>query len=209
MELKVTLSVAGGTEDGEAVLNFYSSPIVAGKFTGAFQERMENGSLLVDAGVSVQKRMMCFVSANLYSADKEVPTHHAERRMIVDPSMKTITFTFFGKIFRDSAYEGAFRVQDLKGQCENFPFAPELFMDTLSHKAELEALPSLTSVAEPGRIYLEYTNLTYQTKRYANSDFSDQEWQSPARTQKLQMLEKAAQQPLDPATLSALKRLAQ
>lgn len=195
LKLQVTIAMDGQTDEYVAPLHFYSSPIVAGKFTGGFQERVEDGSLLIDAGVSVQKRMACFASANLYSADNEIPTHHAERRMIVDPSMKTITFTFFGKIFKDNGYAGAFRLQDLKVQCENLPFPPEWFMDSSAHLAELEAFkPDPTQAAEPSRVYFEYNNFTYTTKSYSNTAFSDKEWQSPERTRKLELMQKAAQQ---------------
>ncbi|HLJ88320.1 MAG TPA: hypothetical protein VKZ53_15985 [Candidatus Angelobacter sp.] len=190
---------------GEFVVRqpFFSSPMTAGKFTGQFQERIENGSLVIDAGVEVKRRMACFVSANLFSADhvsadhvsgdRGIPTHHAERRLIVDPSMKTISFSFFGKIFRDGGHEGAFRLQDLKGQCENLSYPPEWFIDSVAHKAELQALQNKpAAVREPSKIYFEYAEHTYTTQRYAGAVFSDQEWQSPERTRKLEMLKRAA-----------------
>ena len=208
LQLKITAALDGKGNDYVALLHFYSSPMVAGRFTGSFQERLENGSLMIDAGVSVQKRMACFVSANLFSADKEIPTHHAERRMIVDPTMSVITFTFFGKIFRDNDYEGTFRIQDLKAQCENLPYPPEWFMDSSTHLADLEQFQNQSLFApEPGSIYFEYNNFTFTTRVHLGSDFSDAEWQAPERTQKLELLNKAAQQPDDPATLELLKRL--
>jgi len=207
LQLKVTVALQGQGNDYVALLHFYSSPMVPGRFTGSFQERLENGSLMIDAGVKVQKRMACFVSANLFSADKEIPTHHAERRMIVDPSMSVITFTFFGKIFRDNGYEGTFRIQDLKAQCENLPYPPEWFMDSSAHLADLEQFQNQPSPGpEPGSIYFEYNNFTFTTRGHPISDFSDAEWQAPERTQKLDLLNKAAQQPVDPATLEILKR---
>jgi hypothetical protein len=167
--------------------------MVAGKFTGAFQERLVNGSLVIDAGVSVQKRMACFMSANLFSADKGVPTHYVERRLIVDPTMKTVSFTFFGKIFRDFGHQGAFRLQDLKGQCENLAYPPEWFIDSTTYEAELlEFANNPPPTSEPGRIYFAYNQLTYTTRRYANSAFSDREWTSQERQSKLDLLKKAA-----------------
>lgn len=193
LELVVTVSVEGSTDDFVIHQPFYSSPMVAGKFTGAFQERINNGSLVIQAGVQVQKRMACFVSANLYSVGKEVPTHHAERRMIVDPSMKTIDLTFFGKIFRDFGHEGVFRLQDLKAQCENLAYPPEWFMDSAAHQAELQAFQANPpTTREPGRIYFAYNNFTYTTRSYTGIVFSDQEWQSPEQIRKLEALRKAA-----------------
>ncbi|HEV2962361.1 MAG TPA: hypothetical protein VG649_11090 [Candidatus Angelobacter sp.] len=193
LELVVTATVEGTADDFVIRQPFYSSPMVAGKFTGQFQERIDNGSLVIDAGVEVQKRMACFVSANLYSVDRGIPTHHAERRMIVDPSMKTIGFTFFGKVFRDFGHEGMFRLQDLKAQCENLAYPPEWFLDSVAHQAELQNFQSKAPTArEPSRIYFEYNNFSFTTHRYTRAAFSDREWQSPESAHKLEMLKKAA-----------------
>jgi hypothetical protein len=200
LELQVTLTVEGREDQFVARQAFYSSPMVAGRFTGSFSERLVNGSLVIDAGVEVQRRMACFVSANLFSVDLELPVQSVERRMIVDPSMKTIPLTFFGKIFRDTAAEGVFRIQDLKAQCENLPYPAEWFMNSLAHRAELQAFrESHQPTMEPARIYFEYTSASYVTQRYAGSDFSDAEWQSPAKVRKLASLQKLAADLDDPA----------
>jgi hypothetical protein len=200
LDLVVDVTVEGAADSFVVRQSFYSSPMVAGRFTGKFQEKLQNGSLIVDVGVAVQKRMACFVSGNLYSVDKEVPAVHAERRMIVDPSMKTIALTFFGKIFRDFGHEGAFRLQDLKTQCENLPYPPEWFMDSLSHQVELQAFQNNPpATREPTRIYFAYSNATYTTQRYASGVFSEQEWQSPEKNRKIEAFKKAAADLDDPA----------
>ena len=200
LELQVTLTVGGRDDQFVARQAFYSSPMVAGRFTGNFSERLANGSLVIDAGVEVQRRMACFISANLFSVDQELPVQAVERRMIVDPSMKTIPLTFFGKIFRDSAQEGVFRVQDVRAQCENLPYPAEWFMNSLAHRAELQAFrESHQPAMEPTRIYFEYTPASYVTQRYAGSDFSDTEWQSTAKARKLESLQKLAADLDDPA----------
>jgi hypothetical protein len=200
LDLQVTISVEGTNDEYVARQSFYSSPMVAGRFTGSFAERLVNGSLVIDAGVDVQKRMVCFVSGNLYSVDKETPVQFVQRRMIVDPSMKSIPLTFFGKIFRDYGYEGAFRLQDLKAQCENLPYPPEWFIDSLAHQADLQTFRDTHQpTPQPTRIYFAYSTDTYVTHRYAANDFSDEEWQSPAKTRKLEALQKLAADLNDPA----------
>ncbi len=206
LELQVTLTLQGSADEFVVRQGFYSSPMVAGKFTGDFHEQLQNGSLLIDAGVSVQKRMLCSVSANLYSVDKEVPTHHTTRRLIVDPSMKTITLTFFGKIFRDFGQEGTFRLEDLKAQCDNLAFPPEWAVDIRAHQAQLQAFQDHPpATREPIYVYFKYNDFTYTTRAYANSAFSDAEWQSPERTQRIEYLKKAAVKLADPG-LEALKQ---
>jgi len=200
LELQVTLNVEGTNDEYVARQSFYSSPMVAGSFNGNFTESLVNGSLVIDAGVDVQRRMACFVSANLYSADKEAPVQFVQRRTIVDPSMKSISFTFFGKIFRDYGEEGMFRIQDIKAQCENLPYPPEWFMDSLAHRAELQAFRANNPPApEPTRIYFAYNAYSFVTRRYVTNDFSDEEWQSPAKTRKLEALRKVAADLSDPA----------
>lgn len=190
LHLQVTVHVDG--MPGHFVIgeSFYSSPMVAGRFTGDFQDRLENGSLVIDAAVSVQSHMACFVSANLYSADSSTPLQHAERRMIVDPSMKTISFTFFGKIFRDYGDSGTFRVQDLQAQCKNLPYPPEWFLNQPAHQAEWEAFQKNppASSKEPSRIYFDYDTHSFTTHSYPLTSFSDAEWQSPEKTRAIQSL---------------------
>lgn len=190
--LQVTVAVDGFQQPFIIGESFYSSPMVAGAFTGQFQDKIVNGSLVIDAGVDVQKHMACFVSANLYSADSNTPLQHAERRMLVDPSMKTIPFTFFGKIFRDYGDQGTFRLQDLQARCENLPYPAEWFIDRDAHRAEWEAFQkNPPAFHQPTRIYFAYNTYTYTTHNYALNTFSDAEWQSPAKTAMLAAYTKA------------------
>ncbi len=200
LEVQVTLGIEGMAGEFQARQAFYSSPMVAGRFTGDFSEHLDHGSLVFSAGVEVQRRMACFVSANLYSADSQAPLQSVQSRMIVDPSMKSIPMTFFGKIFRDYGAQGAFRLQDLKAQCENVHYPPEWFIDSEAHQAELDAFQQHnTAPMEPQRIYFEYSAQSFVTRRYANSEFSDAEWQSPEKNSKLEALRKLATELNDPA----------
>jgi hypothetical protein len=209
LELQAVVNIEGMPDDFLVRQSFFSSPMLAGKFTGTFRERIENGSLVIDAGVNVQKRMACFLSANLFSIDKEIPTHHAELRLIVDPSMKTVSFPFFGKIFRDNGHEGTFRLQDLKGQCQNLAYPAEWFIDSLAHQAELEDFATNPpAVKEPTQIYFQHNDFSYTTRRYSNNMFSDREWVSPERTRKLEALRRAAEH-LNSPDLEQRKRQAE
>jgi hypothetical protein len=210
INLVVTANVADSTDEFVMRQSFYSSPMTAGRFTGRFQDKLENGSLVIDAGVNVTSRMACFVSSNLYSIDKGVPSQHVERRLIVDPSMHSIAFTFFGKIFRDYGHEGTFRLQDLKAQCENLHYPPEWFMNSVAHKAELQAFAAKPlAVKEPSRIYFEYNDYTYTTRKYSGTDFSDREWQSPESTRKLTLYNRAAGELTNPSLETLKKQLRQ
>jgi hypothetical protein len=208
LHLQVTVAVDGFADAFTVSQGFFSSPMVAGKFTGVFQDRIDNGSLVIDAGVDVQKKMVCFVSANLYSADQSTPLQHAERRMLVNPTMKTVSFTFYGKIFRDYADQGAFRLQDLKAACENVPYPAEWFMDSWSHWAELQAFNTKPQTnIEPSKIYFEYNAYSHATSNYPLSAFSDSEWQSPEKTRLLATYQKAVAAAADPAVAAQKQQL--
>ena len=210
LRLEVTVAVDGFPDPFTVTQSFYSSPMVAGKFTGNFVDRIDNGSLVVDAGVDVQKKMVCFVSANLYSADESTPLQHAERRILVNPSMKTISFTFYGKIFRDYGDQGTFRLQDLKAQCENVPYPAEWFMDDSAHQAELKAFQAKPQAArEPSQIYFEHNTYSYTTGSYPLSVFTNAEWQSPEKTRMLEIYRKAAAAAADPAFVQRKQQLQQ
>jgi hypothetical protein len=73
-------------------------------------------------------------------------------------------------------------------------------MDSQAHQAEVEAFQkNHTAVKEPQRIYFEYSTYSYVTRRYANNEFSDAEWQSVEKTSKLNALRKVASELNDPA----------
>lgn len=205
MTLLITATVEGLADSLVARQDFFSSPITAGRFTGRFGERLLDGSLVVDVGVEVRQHLLCFVSANLFSADKPIPTHHVERRVIVDPSTKTIPLTFFGKIFRDYGQEGTFRVQDLQGRCSNLPYPAEWALDPPAHQSDLEKFwQGPQGRSEPAQIYFEYDNYTYTTAPYANGVFSPLEWQSPEKSRKLAIYQQVTKE-LDNAALAARK----
>jgi len=196
LTLTFTASVQGLSDELQGQQTFYSSPMMAGRFTGHFNEELNDGSLVVHTGIEVFSHSLCSVSANLYSLDENIPTHHAERRMIVDPSMSEIDFTFFGKIFRDNGYEGRFKVADLKGQCENFPFPPEWALDTSGAHAQ-----AITDAGqkppEPTQIYFEYNTLSHVTENYSLASFSSQEYDSSEKRAKLDMYQRIAQELAD------------
>jgi hypothetical protein len=64
-------------------------------------------------------------------------------------------------------------------------------------------------VKEPSRIYFEYTDSTYTTRKYSSSDFSDREWQSPESTRKLTLYNRAAGELTNPSLESLKQQLRQ
>jgi hypothetical protein len=199
LRLTVTAAIDGEGDDLVAEQSFYSSPMTAGRLTGEFREELQNGSLVIHAGVEVEQHALCFVSSNLFSMSDRQPVAYTPKRLILDPSMREIDLLFFGKIFRDAGVEGPYELRDLRVSCENLPYPPE-WADSPAHREEvMQALANSTRESEPVRMLFEYNELSYTTRSYRLSDFSDQEWQSPAKDAKLAMYRQVAEERDDPS----------
>jgi hypothetical protein len=173
--------------------DFYSSPTMAGKFTGQFTDSIVSGSLVINAGVHIypnsypNQQLACTVSANLYSVDHGWPLQHYEEAVLLDPSTTTIPLTFFGKIFTDYGDAGTFSLNDLKVQCLNLPYPAAWEMDPITHKADLDNWGAAnangtTDTYEPPYIYFAQYNSSYTTAKYANNVFSNAPYQTSQQT---------------------------
>lgn len=190
LTLKVRAQVPGVNGETELMQSFYSSPIVPARFTGQFSERLENGSLYIDAIVDVDRECKYSMHANLYSLQEDEPTHWAAADPILQPGRQIVTFEFFGRIFRDNGYAGKFELRDLRGTCENLPFPATWLGDP----TKLKAIESTPPKNEPLLLYLPYTNAKYQTRSYKLEEFSEAEWDAPEKDQRLQRLRELAGQ---------------
>ncbi|GAB4443074.1 MAG: hypothetical protein OHK0011_25440 [Turneriella sp.] len=189
LKLNVGLRVRGTKEPVVVSHGFYGSPLSPAFFTGQFHERLENGSLVIDAFLDVKRECKFVLQANLYSARGE-PTHWATVNTVLEPGIHAVPFVFFGKIFHDMGIDGRFTVRDLRGTCENLPFPARWLNDP----ARIDAVVNAKPLEEPLLYYIPYTSLTYTTQReYTFKDFSNTEWNSPEKEARLRQLEDAAQ----------------
>jgi len=187
LTLRVKVRPEGSPGEVTVEQQFYSSPSAPARFSGNFQESLVDGSLVIETVVDVSKECRYQIYANLYSVDENEPTHVAHVNRVLSPGRQTVAFTFFGKIFRDGGYEGKFRLQDLRGSCENMPFPPSWIGDP----TKIQAIQNAKPLEEPLLLYMPFTNATYVTKEYSSSQFSDREWTSPEKEEKLRMLREA------------------
>jgi hypothetical protein len=188
LTLKVRALVPGVDGETDLVQSFYSSPIVPARFTGQFSERLENGSLYIDAVVEVLRECKFSLHANLYSLEDDEPTHWASADPILQPGRQLVSFPFYGKIFRDGGYQGRFELRDLRGTCENMPFPASWLGDP----SKIQAIEKAPAKDEPVLLYIPYTDATYKTRAYRLEEFSDAEWQAAEKTQRLQRLRELA-----------------
>ncbi len=192
LTLKVRARVPGLEGDSEVELqqSFYSSPMVPARFTGQFTDRLENGSLYIDAVLDVSRECRYSLHANLFSIEADEPTHWAAVDKVLSPGRQIVTFEFFGKIFRDNGYEGRFVLRDLRGTCENLPFPASWLEDP----TKLKAIETAEPKKEPILLYIPYTDKTHTTRSYSFDDFSDEQWQSPDKDRRLRRLQELSGQ---------------
>lgn len=188
LKMIVTLRARGAKEPIEISHAFFGSPLAPAVFTRQFNERLENGSLIVEAFVDVKRECKFVLQANLYSARGE-PTHWVTVNTILSPGLHPVPFVFFGKIFHDMGIDGRFTVRDLRGTCENLPFPARWLNDP----ARVDAVVNAKPLEEPLLYYIPYTSMTYTTQReYTFKDFSRAEYSSAEKDARLRELEDAA-----------------
>ncbi|MCS6972669.1 MAG: hypothetical protein NZL89_06550, partial [Leptospiraceae bacterium] len=172
LRLVVTLSVRGVKNPVEIQHNFYGAPIVPAQFTGQFQERLENGSLVIEVFLDVKRDCKFIIQGNLYTQRGE-PTHWVTANTVLEPGLRSVPLVFFGKIFHDLGAEGRFVLRDLRGTCENLPFPARW----LNEPSKMEQIVNAKPLEEPLLFYIPYTNMSYTTqKEYRFKDFSRAEW---------------------------------
>jgi hypothetical protein len=184
MTLTVKARVPGVNDEVVLRQDFYSSPISPARFTGRVRERLEDGHLILDVQVQVDRDCRYALQGNLWNADTDEPTHWVSADPTLAPGTHWVPFTFFGKIFRDGGHEGVFELRQLRGTCENMPFPASW----LGNPARLKDIEKAEAVPEPPLLYIPYTNQTYKTRAYSLEEFSSAEWQSEHKDRRLERL---------------------
>lgn len=186
LDIVVKAKVPGVNDPVTLHHHFYSSPISPATFSDQFSERLENGSLVIDQIIDVKMECRFQIQANLFSVELGEPTHWVTVNKILPPGRQTISYLFFGKIFRDGGYEGKFRIQDIRGTCENLPFPARWLGDP----SKMDQIMNAEPTREPLMYYMPFTQATFVTQSYPLASFSEKEWDSEEKTRTLEELKK-------------------
>jgi hypothetical protein len=171
--------------------HFFSSPQAPAKFTGKFHERLENGSLIVSAEVQVRLSGSYRIEANLM-ADNPEPLAHARTDVKLGGGTQWVDLLFFGKILRDRRVPGPYVLTGLRGQQMNLPISPD---DLNLPPEQVERILANTQQTEPiKRGILPFLG-EYRTEKYQLSQFSDAEYDSEFKRERIAELEKLANTP--------------
>ena len=148
----------------EETLRFFLTPEgrIPARFTGAVDDAVVNGHLLVEVGIDVEQTGQYRIDANLYDrAGRPVAFSAFKGRL--GRSDRTVPIEFFGKVIRDAGARGPFTVGEIRG----YRFLDGAYPDR-------ERIPDL-----PGR---------HPTRAYALSDFSAEVFTSPHKERMIELL---------------------
>jgi hypothetical protein len=135
---------------------------VPARFTGEFREGIENGSLLLEAGVEVRAAGWYVIDCNLYDADG-YPLAWTRFKGALAAGAERVPLSFFGKVLRDAAAPSPYSIGELRGQ---------RFVEGRDPDADL--MPSYR-----GR---------YSTRPFPLTAFSDREWDDVSRRARIERL---------------------
>jgi len=162
----ITMSVEfdDGIARQRAQLDFQYTPTggIPARFTGAFRDTIEDGSLVIHAGVEVARAGHYVIDANLFNADDK-PVAWSRFKGDLAAGTQGAPLVFFGKVLRDVDAHGPFHLGQLRGA----RFVPDLDPD-------LEQMPAFAG--------------SFATRPYANDDFSDAEYDSPDKQRMIELL---------------------
>lgn len=168
--------------------HFFSSPQAPAKFTGKFQERLEQGSLVIAAEVQVRLAGSYRIEANLL-ADNGDAVAHSRNDVRLSGGTQWVDLLFFGKIFRDRRIPGPYRLAGLRGQQMNLPINPD---DLNLPPEQVEKILASTQQTEPIKRGIVPWLGEFRTERYQLSQFSDAEYDSEFKRERIAELQKFA-----------------
>lgn len=168
---------------------FFSSPNLPAKFTGVFNERVDEGSLKVRAGLEVYKKGRYLLEANLKDKKNGEYIAYAVFDDTLNSGTHDVEFVFFGKILRDKGLDGPYIITDFRGHRVNLPVDPAWFTQGAEGLKKIQA----AKTTEPDKeIVLPYKD-EFETRFFDVTNFSKEAWASPEKEAKIRQLEALAE----------------
>lgn len=169
-------------------VHFFSSPEAPAKFLGKFSERIESGSLIISAELNVRKPGSYRIEANLVTEEGE-PVAHARVDSKLGGGSQSVDLLFFGKIFRDKGIPGPYKLLVVHGVQQNLPINPDDLTGPPEQVAKLLASVEQTEAIK--RSIIPWLG-EYRTFAYPLKTFSDAEYDSDFKRERIAELEKLA-----------------
>lgn len=153
---------AGRTQVATFPVLYTPKQAVPARFTGKFREAIVNGSLVVYAGIEVEKEGWYLIDANLWAADN-APVAWTRYKGNLATSDKEVALEFFGKVLVDARSPSPYQVRQLRGG-----------RHVERQDPDLENMP--------------FFDGAYTTRSYPMTAFSAAEWDSPHKREMIRLL---------------------
>lgn len=160
--LYVEFEYGGARQRARIDVQYTPAVGVPARFTGSFRDAVQDGSLVVRAGVSVARGGPYVVDCNLYDA-QDRPVAWTRAKVELTETTHEVELSFFGKVITDQQAQGPFKIGQLRGA----RFDP-------GRDPDLEQMPPYTG--------------SYTTRPYPTGAFSDAEYDSPEKQRMLRFL---------------------
>jgi hypothetical protein len=152
-----------GTQRAQFDFQYTPKTGIPARFTGAFSDAVDAGSLIVRAGVEVASPGHYVIDANLFdAADRPVAWSRFKGELAA--GTHDAELVFFGKVLVDAAARGPFHLGQLRGA----RYAPD-------EDPDLEQMPSMLAPS-------------YATRAYPTDVFSDAEYDSADKQRMIELL---------------------
>lgn len=162
---------------------FFSSPVAPARFTGAVTDRVEDGSLYANVELAVVKPGEYTIEANLFAGDE--PVGYARTDAKLASGRQTAELEFFGKVIADAGFAGPYRLVGLRAYLNTDVIQPELLARS---PEEVERFLNSVRDDRPKRMVVPYYTETPETAAYRLEQFSEREYDSPEKRERLQQL---------------------
>lgn len=163
LQLDIELRVEG--ETGKASFDIMYTPKAPAVFTGKFREALEDGSLSLYAEMEVEKPGRYVLAARV-DDDAGKSFAYLSFNEEVKAGKQEAKLVVFGKLIRDEQAKTPFKLRDLEG-----------FLLKEDTSPDRELMRAIEGTA-------------HTTRRYAEADFSDKEWQSEEKDRHLKEQQK-------------------
>ncbi|TGK01220.1 hypothetical protein EHQ53_09130 [Leptospira langatensis] len=185
MYLEVEFVYGKEKKQGKLMTSFFSSPNQPAEWSGYFLDNAKEGSLNVKAGLNIFKAGTYHLEGNLVNAANGEPIAWASFDGKLAAGRQEVDFLFYGKLIRESDYEGPYALTQLRGHRVNLAVDPDWFGQGEDGMKKILA----AKTTEPDKELVAPYKEKFTTKEYSMNSFSLKAWEAPEKDQKIKQLQ--------------------
>lgn len=174
------------TESSDAM--WFSTPHRVAEFQAGVFDSERQGNLIVEVPVQIYKAGYYQFDANLLQVGEDRwPIANTYVNLQLSAGRHVVKFEFFGKVIRDRGLDGPYIVTMIRGRRNNTPVTPHDLRSALLENRLPKPRPEVAT--QPRFEYIPIAP-DYETGFYHHGDFSDAEWVSEKKSERIRMLKR-------------------